>query len=527
MLYPRHSDRVHMSRSDMPLKTYLLTVLPVLPILTALCTLMCALTGVVAQEVAAMPAPATADSTTVVRQSTAQALKATTELTEGAFVETLGFYAPGDGGEALYQIRQVAEELQPNDGDILPLANGLVAVLQERKAVNYRMFGAVGDGENDDGVQMKLAHEYANRHSIPIINLSGEFWIKETTGIPILTNVQWGQTKFHIDEKFNSPSEPRFRVLNDKPTVPIELTDEEKAAVLEQLRPGVQIIPELARYAGHLVSVKDFNDRIGIRAGREGNRGWPREELFYVEEEGRIIGDIAFAFKDFTNAVAIPCSDIYTVIEGGGFHVSGESPATGETGYHYNGFSIQRSRTVIREQWVGLEEGARDVSIAARGGFYSFSNVYDVTLENIRLMPWEYHRKEPEVRVQHGTYGIGGSRMLDCVFRNVTAEAGPIAWGVFGTNINKNFRIERCRLNRVDVHFHCWNLYISDSEIGFAGISVTGGGDLFIDNTTRHGNGFINFRRDYGSRWDGRIRIRGCRSGQTIREMRTCSPTGR
>lgn len=514
MLQARDPDRTRIRRSVMlllPPKSLLVFPLPLLsPILATLFVLMYALTGAVAQEVAAMPAPATADSITVMRQSTAQALKTTTELTEGAFVETLGFYAPGDGGGALYIIRQTSEELEPNDGDILTLANGLVAVLQEREAVNYRMFGAVGDGENDDGVQMKLAHEYANSHRIPVINLSGEFWIKETTAIPIMTSVRWGQTQFHIDEKYNLPSAPRFLVLNDRPTVPIELTDELKTVLLEKIRPGVQVIPELAQYAGHLITVIDDQDRIGIRAGYEGNRGWAREELFYVEEEGRIIGDIAFTFEDFTSASATPCSDVYTVIEGGGFYVSGESPNTGSPGYHSNGFSIRRSRTIIREQWVGLEPGAHDVCLAARSGFYSLSRVFDVTLENIRLMPWIYRRQPPEQSVQHGTYGIGGSRMLNCVFRNITAEAGPMSWGVFGTNINKNFRIERCRLNRVDVHFHCWNLYIQDSEIGFAGISVTGGGDLFIDNSTRYGNNFVAFRRDYGSRWDGRVRLRGC-----------------
>jgi len=39
---------------------------------------------------------------------------------------------------------------------------------------------------------------------------------------------------------------------------------------------------------------------------------------------------------------------------------------------------------------------------------------------------------------------------------------------------------------------------------------VTGGGDLFVEDTTRHGNSFINFRRDYGAKWDGRIRLDGC-----------------
>lgn len=481
----------------------------------------------VAQEVPVMP-DAPADDTAVVRHATVQALKAWAEPRTGALAETLGFHSAGDGGGALYVVQAPDEQVQPNEADVIALEGGLVAVLRESEAVNYRMFGAIGDGENDDGVQIKLAHAYAHRHRLPVVNATGEFWIRQTNGITIQTNVSWGNSTFHIDERYNDQRTPRFVVLGEEPTQTLELDEELKRALLERIRPGVQIIPELAPWAGYLVSVQDSGDRIGIRAGYEGNRGWAREELFYVEEEGRIIGDIAWQFRDLTSVTATPCDDSYLIIEGGGFRVSGDSPETGSTGYHYNGFSIRRSRTIVREQWVGLERGARDLSLAARHGFYSLGGVYDVTLENIRLMPWEKSRREPEVAVPHGTYGIGGSRMLNCTFRNLTAEAGWVSWGVFGTNINKNFRIENCRLNRVDVHFHCWNLYIKDSIIGFKGISVTGGGDLFVENTTKHGNSFISFRPDYGSRWDGRIRLRGCTlrpTGDGAVSVLSCRPS--
>src|SRR5690606_38487162 len=144
-------------------------------------------------------------------------------------------------------------------------------------------------------------------------------------------------------------------------------------------------------------------------------------------------------------------------------------------------------------------------------GFYTFSLVYDVALENVRLIPWEQNREGEDRDVPAGTYGISAARMLNGVFRNVTAEGGPVHWGVFGTNLNKNFRIEHCRLNRVDVHFHCWNLCITDSHIGYRGISITGGGDLLIQNTSCNNRSFVNFRRDFGAKWDGRIRIINCR----------------
>ena len=454
---------------------------------------------------------ASASDASLTHYATVQALRSQRKLREGELAETAGFHVPGDGGAALYLIQKPGAEIQPNDADVIALQKGLVAVLLESEAVNYRMFGAIGDGTHDDGVQIKQAHEYANTHHIPVVNLSGAFWIAQTNNVPITTNVHWGKTTFHIDERYNDRRTPRFVVRNDLPRQTLDLDAETKTALLAQIKPGVQIIPELAPYAGHLISVVDSEDRIGIRAGASySKRGWAREELFYVEEEGRIIGDIAWKFKNFTSVTATPCNDNYLVIEGGGFYFSGDTPGDGSTGYHHHGISVQRSRTIIRQQWMGLEKGKRDISLEPRRGFYVLRGVYDVTLENIRAMPWEKNRRDRTKAVRHGTYGIGGGRMLNCTFRNLTAEAGWVAWGVFGTNLNKNFRLENCRLNRVDVHFHCWNLYISNCTIGFKGITVTGGGDLFIENTTRHGNNFISFRRDYGAKWDGHIRLRGC-----------------
>lgn len=446
----------------------------------------------------------------VTHYATVQALKAQATLKTGQWVKTMGFYTPGDGGDALYHIQKPDNASQPNGANIIDVGKNLVAVLQKATSVNYKMFGAIGDGKNDDGVQIKWAHEFANQHHIPVVNLSGEYWIHQTNDIPIRTNVSWGQTIVHINEKYNSKREPRFVIENDHPKKDLTQNTAIKSALLEKLKPGVQLIPELADYAGHLFIVEDEADRIGIRAGNYSKSGWAREEIFYVEEEGRIIGDIAWDFKNLTEISATPCNDNYLIVEGGGFYFSGDSGSEDSRGYHHHGFSVQRSRTIIREQWMGLEKGKRDISMQPRRGFYAFSGVYDTTLENIRAMPWEKNREEKEKVLSAGTYGIGGARMLNCTFRNLTAEGGWVAWGVFGTNLNKNFRVDNCRLNRIDVHFHCWNLHISNSTIGFKGIALTGGGNLLIENTTRHGNNFVNFRSDYGSKWDGNIHIRNC-----------------
>ena len=40
------------------------------------------------------------------------------------------------------------------------------------------MFGAICNSINDDGQQLKLAHNFANKHNLPVENLTGEYYIK-------------------------------------------------------------------------------------------------------------------------------------------------------------------------------------------------------------------------------------------------------------------------------------------------------------------------------------------------------------
>lgn len=465
--------------------------------------------AVASSTAAAQEAPTDAGGRTF---PTVADLQADATLQNGQFAFTLGYHKPGDGGSALYQIAETDKKRFANGGDVIELKSGKHALLLADGPINYLMFGATGDGKNDDGVQIKQAHQFAQKHQLPIVQRSGEFWIIQTNGIPITTNVDWGNTIFHIDEKHNQKAKPRFVVRGLKPAQPIKLDEKQKASFLKNLQPGVMILPEMAPYKNCLVTVADSEDRIGFRAGdKYKGQSWAREELFYVEEEGRIIGDIAWKFTNYTSLTAYPCDDTYLIIEGGGFYLSGDNPGEKYSGYYSNGFSIQRSRTIVRNQWMGLEPGQRDISMEPRSGFYTLSRVFDVTLENIRLIPWEQNRSDPKKKVGAGTYGISGVRMLNCTFRNLTAEGTYLHWGVFGTNLNKNFRIENCRLNRVDVHFHCHNLTIQDSVIGLRGISITGGGELTIENCVHHGNTLVNFRRDFGAKWDGDIRIRNCR----------------
>jgi len=467
--------------------------------------------GVVSTS-SSLASPQRAKTNDILTFLTLREAKQSTALYEGIVVQTLGYYTLNDGGGSIYHIDESYKDFEANEGDVVLFQNGLVGVMVEENQINYKMFGAVGDGVNDDGVQIKNAHAYANKHKLSVLNYSGEYWIEETRNIPIQSAVSWGESIFHINEGLNTKN-PVFRVSSRLDAVDIEVDAETKGKIVSAVKPGMQVLPELRDFKNSLISIVDENDRIGFRAGeRYKGQSWAREEFFYLEEDGRVVGDIAWAFKDYTSLKAYPAENSYLVIDGGTFYLSGDNhPEPERKGYFQNGFSVTRSRTIIRNQWVGLEKGKADIAFNPRNGFYSFNSVYEVTLENVRLVPWEQDRPGTERDLYAGTYGIGARRVMNSTFRNVTAEGTMLHWGVFGTNLKKNFRIEKCQFIRIDVHFHCWNLTIQNSQIGNRGISVTGGGELIIENTSCSSQSFVNFRYDFGAKWEGPVYINNCK----------------
>lgn len=102
-------------------------------------------------------------------------MKSATNLIEGSYAKTLGFYSLNDGGGAYYKIRAVTNEDSVNEMNLIAITSDdtLIAELVCDVA-NVLQFGAKGDGETNDTTALQTASNYAQNNNV-------EFYVPEKT----------------------------------------------------------------------------------------------------------------------------------------------------------------------------------------------------------------------------------------------------------------------------------------------------------------------------------------------------------
>ena len=128
-------------------------------------------------------------------------MKNATNLVNGSFTKTYGFYAKNDGGSAFYKIRTLTNEDVVNNMNLIALSNdnSLVAELMT-DIVNVLQFGAKGDGVTDDTNVLQYASNYAETNNLEYIMPFKNYLCSNLT----LNNINFiklnGVIKFTSDE---------------------------------------------------------------------------------------------------------------------------------------------------------------------------------------------------------------------------------------------------------------------------------------------------------------------------------------
>lgn len=107
-------------------------------------------------------------------------LLSATNLVDGSYAHTMGYYTANDGGEALYMV----VEDEPTAGDAVryeTLNSGLYVLLIPEGSVNVKQFGAVGNGTTDDTAVITAAMKYAVSNGITLEFNEGETYLVTNT----------------------------------------------------------------------------------------------------------------------------------------------------------------------------------------------------------------------------------------------------------------------------------------------------------------------------------------------------------
>ena len=117
-------------------------------------------------------------------------LKSATNLTNGCFVETYGFYSLNDGGKCKYKIREIVNTDVVNDVTIIGLTNypTLVAEIIPDNKLYCKQFGFIEDEEEDvpNDINLSILLNYIDGAE-KIVVVDGEYYFENDVTIP--TNV--------------------------------------------------------------------------------------------------------------------------------------------------------------------------------------------------------------------------------------------------------------------------------------------------------------------------------------------------
>ena len=366
------------------------------------------------------------------------------------------------------------------------------------ECVYYSDFGAVGDGITNDFPAIVAAHAYANLHGLPVRADAGATYYIGGDNITaiIQTNTDWGDAHFIIDDR---------NVVNRFYWIfSVQSTYEHEPLGLDYLPQGHFFIGRTFNQRS-LVIVEDSTTPRHFRRGPNADAGSPQQEVFIVDVNGVVCPTtpIIWDYNQITFGQVRPIPDEQLTITGGTFTViANESQALGH--YYSRGIWVERSNVSI-DGLTHLVEN--DGNAAPYWGFIHVQNAAYVSISNTILTSYQ--------NTVHGTYGLLAGRVANLHLSNVHQSndiTDPNYWGIFSSNFTRNITWDNVSLSRFGAHRGLHNATIRNSNIGRFGISVTGSGELLVENSEVTGAGsFIFFREDFGSHWDGDVIIRDSR----------------
>lgn len=113
------------------------------------------------------------DTQAIFCYDTVNDMKQATNLINGSYTKTLGYYSKNDGGSGLYKIRTFTTSDVIDEGKIIKISENLIAeLIIINNTINPKQFGAIGDNLTDDSINLLKCFTAFNNVTIDLLNLT-------------------------------------------------------------------------------------------------------------------------------------------------------------------------------------------------------------------------------------------------------------------------------------------------------------------------------------------------------------------
>lgn len=369
--------------------------------------------------------------------------------------------------------------------------------------ITYEMFGAAGDGVQDDMPAIIQAHGEANQLHLPVKAKEGAVYYispKDQTAI-VQTSVDWTGTKFIVDDvNCERIYAPVFHVCSKAASVPLKA---------DALAYGQTQLDNPFGCDLHGI-VQNANHRDYIRKGLNQDNGHTRTDVFVLDKNGKMSSPLSFDFDTVTSLHAYPVDEEKLTIRGGAF-ITIANQAEAKYNYHMRNIYITRSNTEVCGVTHSITgEGEHG---APYRGFITVEDCARVYVHDCvfcgHFIYWTIG--SANLPVPMGSYDISLNRVTDVRFARCS-QTNDIHddryWGLIGTNFCRDLVFEDCHFSRFDAHMGVTNCTLRRCRLGWQCLNAIGNGTFLIEETEAHGDAFVNLREDYGCTWRGQIIIR-------------------
>ena len=376
------------------------------------------------------------------------------------------------------------------------------------------------------------------------------------------------------DDTYDLSRGALVQILPDEPAYDIK--DPEILAKAAGIGPGTKKINLELGYPALIVpTLSDIKKRVYRRRGYGGFTGSARHEVILIDEFGNVSEETPIMFEYPTiDSITVYRDDVKPItVEGGEFTTRasrvnvlrdiGDGKTDEMGGYIQRNIRISRSHTTVKgvkhyvTDEVTLKEQIKDgeyVHISSTySGFLCALNANHITLLDCIITGRRCYGRPKNCKTggTGGTYDFSAGNVNKIVLKNchqsnfwvkydenldITAcnenDEGAVPsimlkqiqglnvkviWGIGGTNFCKNMEYIDSTLSRFDAHSGLLNGKIINSSVNV--MALTGCGEFIVENTKWFAsdpiytfNSLFHFRADYGSTWNGNIKVKNLKA---------------